>query len=900
MANMKKLNNSGFAVFSSMLGILTTLLVFSAILFTRTISENSAINHEIASLQAQYGAEAGIEYIYYELINASPDTTNWFTHTVNGQDLVRNDGSSFTIQLSSINESTSDGYASKSGSAVQFACKAYNDPSETVISGKIVLCRGVSGGERKLIAQKIGLGSLYEYFMFFPEQNFRYQGNELDATGGKIHTNKDFVLGWGKKYKNVSSLSAAGHIYTENGGLWPPFTDPAGTSGLQTTGAPNYLTKPVNCDDPSDTNLPTWVDIMNDPQGMNLNMPTNWKFGQCYSLSVRTDCWYDEAVNEPYKSYNNLKLLNGFTGGGYWSLICRKKDTGEKRDCYNLKPGNFPPGTYVPTDWEYIDPIDPANDNTYKYKNFGASSELESPAIIKPNGGSDVPIPSRMQTEYTWMPYRTACARETEKWYSGPYWWNYNNNGYKKYGYPQSMFDPNDRQNCDPRVCRQATFTDTKFQPNDWINFLDNAGSALKGIVKEASTGGTTITNPTINASNYRNTAINKGIYIRNTIAENEFNNTDHFEWFRGNYVNTWLTTPAKTLENGGNYEVQIGERIYTPDGNGEITIGGLPVFKKQGFYNYQNTFWSQMVLVDVGNLKTLIQNNSFPNLQMNLVYSDWGVGLKNAAELPTNGLTVTTEGDAYAIGDVNTVNYQPASIITKRVFYPLSENFNFPQTLPELTNDPDAGWGYPNITNQNFVTDTENRQWQQTKYNEGKLPNKVMKNHIYNVSVIGEVAPMWEVLNWGTTYLELYAYPQDGDWTNTNPVVASYNRAINGTFLILPQNSFVTRYNYGYIGWGMSRRCNDDHSTPAGWPSCRGNSSRCNAGNEWCKGGTGTIPMNIGPSGGSSTMQWEPQYATGPKPPGDLGGISIGGWLPLAYSADNFNKHVKALQSNP
>lgn len=906
-------NEKGIAFLASILGIMVILLMFSSNLFLHSTNESQAVRHDIASLQSFYSALAGIDNVYYELKNSAPDTKNWYTHTVGAKAVLsRSNGSSLQARLSSVSEITAEGYASKAGQPFSYVCKIYNDPS---VSGgsppKIVLCKGTSSSDQRLVAAKLRLNSLYEYFMFFPEQDFRpIAWLSYNAQGGKIHTNKNIIL-TGPAITNISELSAAGKITYLRSGFFPPLVDLNNSTGMQVD--PVTKTTKAQIWNPGQANNGTydgrtWAQVFAAAVGIG----TTWQQGLCSNASSQVNCWVDNITknNNPLiQAYNNDKYLadwhywnQGLSVGDYGGPVCQKKNTSTKTNCANL---NNPNGSnpYVQNssqfnDWILLDSSNPVNGNSYMYQNYGSSSNFVSPTTVTPAGSNTaVAIPNRLNTTWRWPKYMTDGNVRSDDGYSSGGTWSCINNSCNKYAYPPAgTYTASDVQGtCPDQYCSNVNFLNTEYQADDWANFLQTSGSALNGIVREKNTGGTYVTPPTVDASNYRTVATTKGIYIQNTMDPATFNGyygTNGSNWTPAGYVNTYFRD--KTQFHKNDYTVKIGNQTLTPNTDGVVNmniagLGNVPVFEKKGFYNDRSALWDQMVKVNVVNLKAAMDQGLIV-LQSNILYSDWGLGIDKAQAIPTSGMTFVTEGASFGIGDINTSGFAPTAVITKGKFYELSSGFDFPQAIPDLAMHPDAG-------NPNYAPADVNRQWQND--HNAQMPHKVDKSYTYNISVIGETASDQGTLE--NSYLELWGWKDN--WLTVDPGagVHAYDRKVTGTLLLLPQGSFTTRYNYGSDGYA-ARWCNADctgtNHNSWGWPSCRGCSQYCPAG-----GCVGNAPYtayatNIWPNGGFGA-QWESRYADGTVPPGDLGGLTTEGFIFLTNSTADFNNSCKALEGN-
>lgn len=932
LISLKCRNENGQAILLGVIGLTLLLVGVATAHFIQTTNAALVLRTENKNNMALFNAQRGLEYVVYELAFAAPEPINWFTHQAQSdQSLVYAEGNFFAeygIQLGNINEIYYDadnpqdsGYRSKLDQEVQFIAKIYNDPSNILNqANKIILVKGISGDTQRMIASRVDLTSLYEYFIFDPNSGRSIRGN-LDAGGGRIHINGDVTLFGNAQIFNLGELNVNGYFIYDSIRFYVPMYDttaiPAGEVGGPAAGVTGmfvddqYRTLAPRFDD----GLPgtvTWAQMqgIDDADGN-----PNWKVGACSGMSDESQCAFSD-LSGPQKYYSLEKLIyhaNPFTGSGIgtlqgdrWGSVCEKGNTGVFSGCGSTY-GREEDGHI----WEFRHPH--LYPDSYMYKNYGQSDEMVAPTKIQPvGGGSLIPIPNRLNTSYRWDKYYFDGSQGRSRMYDG-----------ERYAYPPpGTYDP--QTQCPEPYCADVQYLNTELQAQDWIDFLrydnDNDGDGigdLYGVIKDRNTGGEPISPPVFDQARYQSTAQNEGIYIRNTVPSDEWNNYE----YRGSEtalsrVNTYYRDPDKTLDNNGSYEVYIKgvSDPLVPDNEGQIKMNiegdELVLFEKKGFYNTRSTLWTQVIQMNICNLKRAIDAGDL-ELDENIFYSDWGVALACAEEIIDGGMTVITEGDAFTIGNVNVdtddpsnldnPGFEPAAIITDRMFQVLSEDFNYPQELPELGNHPDYDHNF------GYVPESVNRQWMHDHDPdnpgdptvEAVMPNKVRNDVYVNISVLGERATDQDV-GWHLG-LEMWSWYED--WLNDGEAdIHEFETFTRGTRLDLPDGAFESKFDYGGLDISVNRRCDPTcGAIPNGWPSCRGCSNYCDGTDpdNPCPGSsTGVFPI-ICCGHRSGLLAWENRYLTDGFPPGDLPGLSLEVWYPLPNTEENWTTHCKLLQGN-
>ena len=911
-----RLNNKGAALLLISLLSLIMLAVIAGVLFSRTVGENLLVKNEQISFEAQYAAEQGAEAVYLELLNA-PFRSRWYTHEVPNFHFGDNtldqanppvvSTADLVVPNTMIN--TLGEYASTDGSNVSFIAKIYNDPS-TLYSGreKIILIKGFSsdGRRSRLLAVKASMHSLFEYFMFAPTTGINFEGGTFDAGGGKIHSEGGMQFYSGAEINNVSQLSTSGgsffyYTYPRRPPLWIDPVPGVPPPGMITDADGRTLAMREDTGSPDGT---TWAEIF--ALGPDFAPEDYWQQGWCGNAEAFEECSFDVQAATMYPDTGAEGLLEdkfihqsttGRLMGDRYGAICYNPNVGYETswDCAELW-GTYEAGAI----WDMVDPdFDTDSARVYMYDDYGSSTELNSSAAtIQPVGADPVKLPNRLLDS----PYRRP-----------KYYTDQNQEGYRReehdgehYVYPANTgagaYDPEDMEGtCSGEVCPDVTYLNSLKQPESWSTFLQDTG--LYGTVMDANTGAPEegIAPPRIDADALRDLAMQDGIRIINTVDSEEWNDNPEL----------YYENPDFTLQDNGSYQVIIKGQIYMPNPEGKIIVnipglGSVTLFEKIGFYRAIDTHYEQSVKIDVGNLKAAMaeEPDNFAT-DINFAYSDYPVALVNGESLPEGGWSVVSDGAVYITGNYNTVDYQPAMVLTPvNKTYLLGPDYDFPDYVPYTLEHVDENYNMP---------DGE-QDWWNNNYNDQK-PSEVNEDMTYRVSIIGYNAAKTTWLRWENSN-EIWS-----DW-NGGPDRPWITKEIAGTLYRLPydpsaspgdEDYYNRVYDYGGVGRIARRKCTGCNGVGhtmgivpdgAGYAVCRGCS-------EWCfTPGEGVSATNIGSlcdnydgpqastGTNSTTYSWEPDYMNGNLPPPDLAGMNFAAWMLLADTQENFNNHLSALQS--
>lgn len=335
--------------------VIVIFAVLTTIIFSQSIHENTFVRKNIDRLKAKYNAEFGFQCMFYEAINGG---SNWYTHEV---DTVDADGDSDTTELnrnltppvifsvSGCNINADGNYNCSEGG---FLGKLYYDPID--IGQIIILSRGTSGQETYLLAAKVSVQSLYEYFWFTPV-DMSLGWTTYQADGGKMHSNGNIIFNSRADIQDVSEISTPNYFLYATRGFVP--SDANGlpiNSAFESNGSPVQL-----------PNGKTWDNVfyyLRDP----------WQTPNSSDIGA-------------YPYYHNL---DGYV---YGDNIGLKMRSGES----------------------YVDCTDfnsciPADDFGLNFPTPSDSSVYTGDAIskIKPYGSdSPIQIPNRFDTSYPWDMY---------------------------------------------------------------------------------------------------------------------------------------------------------------------------------------------------------------------------------------------------------------------------------------------------------------------------------------------------------------------------------------------------------------------------------------------------------------------------------------------------------------
>ncbi len=222
---MARLNNNKGVLLLSTFMLAGVLFVLSGVYMSSSIVQSRAVQRQKDSLQVFYAAEKGAEYIFAESQNHG---WAFATHEVaatdldgDGQinDLIPN-ASALSVSLTGASLNAMTGCYEVDAFQSKVEVKVYINPNEA--NETILLSRGTSarGDSARIIKNRLNHRSMYEYLMFFPDD--QYFGGNYDGKGiGGIHVNGDIILG-GADFTNLTELSSSGYLYYYNFSNYPP------------------------------------------------------------------------------------------------------------------------------------------------------------------------------------------------------------------------------------------------------------------------------------------------------------------------------------------------------------------------------------------------------------------------------------------------------------------------------------------------------------------------------------------------------------------------------------------------------------------------------------------------------------------------------------------------------
>ncbi len=391
----------------------------------------------------------------------------------------------------------------------------------------------------------------------------------------------------------------------------------------------------------------------------------------------------------------------------------------------------------------------------------------------------------------------------------------------------------------------------------------------------------------------------------------------------------SWLEPPR----------IDIGELIaaaQTPDGmtltkreddgSIDITINGTTtnltdlspvgcpnhdVFTKKTFMNHETALKNEAVEINIGEMKACdvaepgqwIPNN-------NLLYSNYGVILANAASLPDKGLTSIVQGNFYLKGQYNSPvdpsnpdeiwTWQPSAAIVSESHYSylLSADFNYPQTLPHQQRHPE----YPNagtydnsgvlipegVGDYDFVQGQYN--WQSR--HDPDMANKVTgTDHTleYNISLIGTNA-------YNPRFLERWNYYGNvGDDSTPPSGWTKYDAVVNGAFIQL-SNEF-TDADPSLSSPVNARNCDSQISGITTIDVSEQVSF--NQSNYPCRGTDNRFPSDLLAWNNNEKKQYESQFLSNTlRPPGYLSGLQQFAIIEIAATDANWSHHNNSIFS--
>jgi hypothetical protein len=201
--------NNGFLLLSTYVALIV-LIIFSVALFGRVTHEHKFATISQQSLSARYAAERGIEYVVAEIKynrdfhthNAVAEGENYILQPEDDPRVTTAD-----LNMENVIIDENGNYASVfPNEDSQFVVRIYHDPQ--IPDETIILSRGISKNQTRLIVSKYIPQSLYRFFIFTPYEFWPELGH-YDAGGGRIHSN-DWIFFSGKtEFSNISELSTA-------------------------------------------------------------------------------------------------------------------------------------------------------------------------------------------------------------------------------------------------------------------------------------------------------------------------------------------------------------------------------------------------------------------------------------------------------------------------------------------------------------------------------------------------------------------------------------------------------------------------------------------------------------------------------------------------------------------
>lgn len=219
-------------------------------------------------------------------------------------------------------------------------------------------------------------------------------------------------------------------------------------------------------------------------------------------------------------------------------------------------------------------------------------------------------------------------------------------------------------------------------QAGAWNSYLQQNG--LSGVLNK---GVAPVRPPSIPTQKYLKAAQNQGIYL---------------------YVNSQNNKLTAQI-NGATYE----------ESGGTITVNGTPIIQKKAFMNARSGRQNEVAILDVAAMQGA---GATPNNR--IIYSKYGIALKNAAEnLPNGGLTTVGEENIILQGHMNKncQYWTPLAVIGAKQIYTVSASFDYPTALPVTLHNVN----YP------YVPDDPNYY----SNNEANMPHAVPPNDAYNYS---------------------------------------------------------------------------------------------------------------------------------------------------------------------
>lgn len=732
----------GFLLLSTFL-VIIVFAILTAVIFSQAINENLFVKKHIERLKARYNAEFGYQCLVTELLN---NGSSWATHTVGLGNLLYRIGTGPNVTLSNycaIDVNTGE-YKSLNG---EFIAKLYKDPQDSTQS--IMLSRGINGNYSYLLAAKISSNSLYDYFNFSPE-NMSLGWTTYLANGGKMHTNKNIILGNEANIQQIRELSAAGYL-----NYYAEAFIPTGNSAFDIHGNSTYL--------PGSN---TW-DGENTGVFYYLRWPWIKPTGSTESNHLGYTGYY----------HNQDGLVAGDLAGLYMVNPNRNRDI----DLSSSNPmyvscGSAAGSTFanciLSDETNYLDGIptwpNPALYNLKDYYIYGYGTiqsgytyyeMVDAITKIQPysTGGDQktIQIPNRLGNAYWWDEYWKTRNGVTIN--NTPYY------------YPAPDPNPDNPIKDEAHGYKWFSFLNTQEQSAMWQNWLSSGAPAiLNGVIKEHNTGGEYISPLHITPETYVNSAKSYGIYIGQGVCD-------------------------------GHSEVVMqinGANPICPDLNGKFIVDGKTIAKKYWFMNTNSAVVNNVLRLDIDEMN---KPGTITTPGNGIIYADYNLLLENAkkvcsgsSSLCNTGLTTVSSQNIYLKGDYNITNWIPSSAISAQYIYTLSDNFDFPQTLDYTIHNPN----YPNVSDSACGADCNSPGWYANK--QGQMP-PIATTTTYNVSMIGNYGSSPQVL-------ERWCGSDTSEWS---PCIT---KTITGAFVNLPAGNFAS-FSGSILDSAKARCKNADNS---------------------------------------------------------------------------------------
>ncbi|MBM3247850.1 MAG: hypothetical protein FJZ10_00270 [Candidatus Omnitrophica bacterium] len=844
----------GFLLVSSYFAV-TILIILGVALFNYTVHEHKFADISKNEMAARYAAERGIDYAITELnLNSA-----FLTHQAVGADPVYNLVQLITpptAKLANVNTSTGVYASSFPNENNQFQVKIYSDPK---IPGEtVILSRGISNGQTKLIVTKYVPSSLYRYFIFTPT-SFNFGTSTYDAGNGAIHANGNIYFSGGATITNISELSTAQFFqYALNDFVPSPGSAPATTPSGGTVIKPG-TTPPRPY---------TWDEVF---------------YSQRYPFRTPTNTTWED-----YKYRNNNDGWNqGNLRGLLWQYPANNGPIRELGKVYDPPP-TLPPGT-TPENFVILP------DNPDYFGRYTCGSSLAQCFHYDLNSQhtsiNGIKIPSYFYSA------RSLWSWDKYGWLQAPNYYSFLGN---KFYYPSEW--------------QNVYHFNSFYQSADWAEFLADAepeygGPTLENIVQDGLSGGKHVAPLSIAGAFYKEKAESEGIIIRK--VSNGYVLVKIKGWNNG----AWYTMFPHIKEIKIGDDTLLEKKSFIDPNTAEtkyvlkLDIGVLKNAIEtggQGMPNLtQNIIYSGYPLVltnarDIldGGLTTVCEDNIY--LHGN--YNDKPTNEPFKPSAAISGRKVYTLSGYW--------NY-PGSLpfTTKNPDFPNIHNFYCPAGNPTCIETligkgrPENETTYPDSSSPHYTT---GYNWYYT--NEGKMPNKVPQDSdpgapgdnpwVYDVAMVGY---------WGANpdVLERWVYHPDdqiGDLANPPGYEIGVKREIYGGRVFLEQTDFPgsgTENPY-------NRRCCGAVNPSGGvFSSCTGPLCVPCANCYSSSNPTGYVDSWPGPirgvwGGAYNKFVYNTEFADGDVPPGDLVGYTSAVFLELEDNETNWTRHYMPISMEP